>query len=92
MRMIEKNNSTLVTTASNPAHSTGTSGRWRQPATTSNVEGVSPSQPETGRRSNKDRANALVLAQASREHHRWCQAWMARPLDAGDRRAFALAN
>ena len=51
--MIKKNNSTPVTTASGPAHSTGTSGRWRQAATTSDVEGVSPSQPKAGRRSNK---------------------------------------
>ena len=68
-KMIEKNNATPVTTASGPAHSTGTSGKWRQAATASDVEGVSPSQPKTGRRSNKDRANALALAQASREHH-----------------------
>ena len=46
--MDKKNNSTPVTTASGPAHSTGTSGRWRQAATTSVVEGVSPSQPRAG--------------------------------------------
>ena len=91
--MIEKNNSTPVTTASSPAHSTRTSGKWRQAATTSDVEGVSPSQPKTGRRSNKDRANALALAQASREHHRWCQAWMARPFRMwGDRTRLCLGQ
>ena len=40
------------------AHSTGTSGRWRQAATTSDEEVMSPSQPKTGRRSNKDRATS----------------------------------
>ena len=59
--MIEKNDSTPVTTAPSPAHNTGTSGRWRQAATTSDVEGVSPSQHETGQPFNKDRANALAL-------------------------------
>ena len=81
------NNSTPVTTASNPAHNTGTNGKWRQAATTSDVESVSPSQPRAGRRSNKDRANTLALSEANKEHHRWCQTWMSRPSKIRGQRA-----
>ena len=62
------------TATSSQTHSAESNGRWRQAATTSDVDGVSPSETRAGRRSRRERANARALAQTSREHQRWCPA------------------
>ena len=45
-----------------PTHSVEKSGRWRHASTTSEEEGVSPSDPNAGRLSSMDKANARAAA------------------------------
>ena len=59
------------------AHSVERTGRWRHGATTSEEEGVSPPEPNAGRLSRRDRANARAAAQANIDDHQCCHA--ARP-------------